>query len=282
MGTDLKRQRLIVETLVDAFSDLMKADATAFRVKFRKMAADAFAFYRGSGLPLLRRHDAGREDRWARRADRPGVDPRGPARRELRHVHERRRAAGLRRQRLRRGVRRASSRGTCSGSWPAWRCSGWQQGAARRRDHARWSSATARLPRPGARHSRGDRDARWALHAGHRRRAGADGCCSRRSCPPGSACSSSRPWSRTTERRFRRRARRRRLDDDERAHGRDGVRGLPRHDSRRPSGSPGAHLRRQGRRGQVGVRHRQRRAAVVQPAASKGTPRRWRTTSCST
>jgi uncharacterized protein (DUF2252 family) len=46
-GTD-GRQSFIVDTLVDAFADLMKADADAFRVKFRKMAGDAFAFYRGS------------------------------------------------------------------------------------------------------------------------------------------------------------------------------------------------------------------------------------------
>ncbi|HEY2205538.1 MAG TPA: DUF2252 domain-containing protein [Pseudonocardia sp.] len=38
----------IVDTLVEAFSDLMAADPSAFRVKFRKMAADPFAFYRGS------------------------------------------------------------------------------------------------------------------------------------------------------------------------------------------------------------------------------------------
>ena len=37
-----------MDVLVDAFSDLMAADADAFRSKFRKMAADPFAFYRGS------------------------------------------------------------------------------------------------------------------------------------------------------------------------------------------------------------------------------------------
>ncbi len=42
------RSEHIVEVLVDAFSDLMAADADAFRTKFRKMAADPFAFYRGS------------------------------------------------------------------------------------------------------------------------------------------------------------------------------------------------------------------------------------------
>ncbi len=45
---DDHRESLIVDTLVDAFADLMRADPAAFRVKFRKMAADPFAFYRGS------------------------------------------------------------------------------------------------------------------------------------------------------------------------------------------------------------------------------------------
>ncbi len=42
------RTDLIVSTLTDAFEPLMRADPGAFRVKFRKMAADPFAFYRGS------------------------------------------------------------------------------------------------------------------------------------------------------------------------------------------------------------------------------------------
>ena len=47
-GRDREREPWIVDTLVDAFADLMKADEDAFRGKFRKMAADPFAFYRGS------------------------------------------------------------------------------------------------------------------------------------------------------------------------------------------------------------------------------------------
>ena len=43
-----KRSTLIVDTLIEAFEPLMQADPGAFRVKFRKMAADPFAFYRGS------------------------------------------------------------------------------------------------------------------------------------------------------------------------------------------------------------------------------------------
>ena len=42
----------IVAVLVDAFEDLIERDPRAFRGKFRKMAADPFAFYRGSA-PLF-------------------------------------------------------------------------------------------------------------------------------------------------------------------------------------------------------------------------------------
>ncbi|MDT0275691.1 DUF2252 domain-containing protein [Blastococcus goldschmidtiae] len=57
------RSRLIVDVLVDAFADLMAADADAFRTKFRKMAADPFAFYRGSAC-LFYADMATGEDRW--------------------------------------------------------------------------------------------------------------------------------------------------------------------------------------------------------------------------
>jgi uncharacterized protein (DUF2252 family) len=58
------RESFIVECLVSAFSDLMEADPDAFRTKFRKMAADPFAFYRGSACVFYA--DAqDREDRWA-------------------------------------------------------------------------------------------------------------------------------------------------------------------------------------------------------------------------
>ncbi|MGY1601038.1 DUF2252 domain-containing protein [Geodermatophilus sp. SYSU D00815] len=57
------RSRVIVDVLVDAFADLMRADADAFRTKFRKMAADPFAFYRGSAC-LFYADMATLEDRW--------------------------------------------------------------------------------------------------------------------------------------------------------------------------------------------------------------------------
>ena len=47
-ASNAKRQALVVATLSEAFAPLMKADPDGFRTKFRKMAADPFAFYRGS------------------------------------------------------------------------------------------------------------------------------------------------------------------------------------------------------------------------------------------
>ncbi|WP_181781579.1 DUF2252 domain-containing protein [Pseudonocardia pini] len=58
------RSTAIVDTLVSAFADLMAADPVAFRAKFRKMAADPFAFYRGSAC-LFYADVAEREDPWA-------------------------------------------------------------------------------------------------------------------------------------------------------------------------------------------------------------------------
>jgi uncharacterized protein (DUF2252 family) len=58
------RRRRIVDTLVDAFSDLMAASPAGFRTKFRKMAAGPFAFYRGSACLFYADVDA-LEDPWA-------------------------------------------------------------------------------------------------------------------------------------------------------------------------------------------------------------------------
>ena len=58
------REAFIVDCLVESFSDLMAADPDAFRTKFRKMAADPFAFYRGSAC-VFYADIADREDRWA-------------------------------------------------------------------------------------------------------------------------------------------------------------------------------------------------------------------------
>jgi uncharacterized protein (DUF2252 family) len=63
-GDSGERQAKIVDVLVEAFSELMAADPDAFRNKFRKMASDPFAFYRGSA-PLFYADMDGEEDRWA-------------------------------------------------------------------------------------------------------------------------------------------------------------------------------------------------------------------------
>ncbi|SFE19030.1 DUF2252 domain-containing protein [Blastococcus tunisiensis] len=57
------RTDVIVGVLTEAFADLMAADPAAFRTKFRKMAADPFAFYRGSAC-LFYADMATAEDRW--------------------------------------------------------------------------------------------------------------------------------------------------------------------------------------------------------------------------
>ena len=59
-----ERESFIVNCLVEAFSDLMEADPDAFRTKFRKMAAEPFAFYRGSAC-VFYADVAERKDRWA-------------------------------------------------------------------------------------------------------------------------------------------------------------------------------------------------------------------------
>jgi uncharacterized protein (DUF2252 family) len=65
-----ERQQLIVGTLEDAFTGLMEADPRAFRVKFRKMAADPFAFYRGSACvfyaDVTQQHDEWADERTSR------------------------------------------------------------------------------------------------------------------------------------------------------------------------------------------------------------------------
>ncbi len=48
MDEDSQRKDDIVACLQDSFADLMESDPDAFRTKFRKMAKDPFAFYRGT------------------------------------------------------------------------------------------------------------------------------------------------------------------------------------------------------------------------------------------
>ena len=69
-ASNAKRQELIVAALSEAFEPLMKADPDGFRTKFRKMAADPFAFYRGSACvfyaDMSRRKDQRADDRTSR------------------------------------------------------------------------------------------------------------------------------------------------------------------------------------------------------------------------
>ena len=58
-----RRRREIIDVLVEAFSPLIERDDRAFRRKFRKMARDPFAFYRGTA-PLFYRDVCRLEDRW--------------------------------------------------------------------------------------------------------------------------------------------------------------------------------------------------------------------------
>ena len=85
----------------------MRADPHAFRVKFRKMAADPFAFYRGSALPVLRRRHRAPATTWAdERTSRVWIHGDLHAENFGTYLNSRR-PAGLRRQRLRRGLHRA-------------------------------------------------------------------------------------------------------------------------------------------------------------------------------
>ncbi len=58
------RTSFLLDALAEAFRDLVVADPAAFRRKFRAMAADPFAFYRGTAC-LFYADLRGREDRWA-------------------------------------------------------------------------------------------------------------------------------------------------------------------------------------------------------------------------
>ena len=58
------RTTTIIDVFREAFADLAEADPVAIRRKYRKMAADPFAFYRGSA-PLFYADVAQREDPWA-------------------------------------------------------------------------------------------------------------------------------------------------------------------------------------------------------------------------
>jgi uncharacterized protein (DUF2252 family) len=58
------RRQQVVDVLTAAFDDLLRTDPRGFRRKFRRMAADPFAFYRGSAC-LFYADLAEADDRWA-------------------------------------------------------------------------------------------------------------------------------------------------------------------------------------------------------------------------
>ena len=62
--TAAKRTQHIIDVLVEAFREPMEADPVGFRTKFRKMAADPYAFYRGTA-PLFYADMADTKDPWA-------------------------------------------------------------------------------------------------------------------------------------------------------------------------------------------------------------------------
>ena len=71
LGADGEARRAeIVDVLASAFEPLIQADSRAFRRKFRKMAADPFAFYRGSAplyyADVTRLHDEWADERTSR------------------------------------------------------------------------------------------------------------------------------------------------------------------------------------------------------------------------
>ncbi len=61
---DDRRTQQIIDVLDEAFAPLMAADPAAFRVKYRKMAMDPFAFYRGTAC-LFYADVTARDDAWA-------------------------------------------------------------------------------------------------------------------------------------------------------------------------------------------------------------------------
>jgi uncharacterized protein (DUF2252 family) len=58
------RTQQIIDVLEDAFAEMMRADPKAFRSKFRTMAADPFAFYRGTAC-LFYADVTAMKDEWA-------------------------------------------------------------------------------------------------------------------------------------------------------------------------------------------------------------------------
>lgn len=54
LGNDQERLAYILDTFVKNFGDSMRENPKGWRGRFRKMAADEFAFYRGSAVLFYR------------------------------------------------------------------------------------------------------------------------------------------------------------------------------------------------------------------------------------
>lgn len=64
-NNDQDRTKFILDIFLQSFSDSMRANAKGWRGRFRKMAADEFAFYRGSAVLFYRDlHNTLSQDRW--------------------------------------------------------------------------------------------------------------------------------------------------------------------------------------------------------------------------
>ena len=237
----------------------------------------------GHGVPVLRRHDRRAQPvgrRLRRRPQQPDLDPRRPARGELRHLHELRRPAGLRRQRLRRGLHRPLHLGPAAlRRQPG--AAGLAQGAARGRGPQAGRSLQPRLPRPGQPlpGDRGRRQRLLAVAGQHRRPDPGDAAAGPRAQPRRAA----RPDDLDRDRgppvhRVRRPAA---ALAHRAVEGGEGLRALPRLDPRGEADRPRGVLRRARHRRGDRLRDRQRRAAGVQPARWRATTRRRTTTSCS-
>src|SRR6478735_2476782 len=61
---EAERRQQVIDVLTEAFDDLLQTDPRGFRTKFRKMASDPFAFFRGSACLFLA-DLADLNDRWA-------------------------------------------------------------------------------------------------------------------------------------------------------------------------------------------------------------------------
>ena len=62
--SDDTRTDFLLDVMREAFADLVAADPSAFRKKFRTMAAEPFAFYRGTAC-VFYADMAGTDDQWS-------------------------------------------------------------------------------------------------------------------------------------------------------------------------------------------------------------------------